>query len=116
MDVRPIPVYPHERLADTDLMEALRTAFLALEAPYAAQPVPAVPGSPGRVIGWGQVAPWACNQVVIRAENERNPASIALALQVALTAPDGDPRIFSMEAWMSAVMGGPVRYVGEESL
>lgn len=115
-NVIPIPIFPHERLADVELMEVLKDSFIALGAPFQVTPVPAVPGSPGRILAWGTVAPWCQDQVVIRAENVRAAASIAAALGALLTAPEGDPRVFTQAQWLGAMLGSPVRYVGTEEV
>lgn len=115
-EVHPLPIWPHERLADERLMGLLREAKQALGVPYLMRPVPAVPMSPGRVIAWGQVAPFVCSQVIIGEANIDNPDSIRRALHTALTVPDGEPGVFTEEMWLSAVLGKPVKYVGEEIL
>ena len=115
-DIVPIPVFPHERLAEPERMALLRRAFEEIAPPYSVRPVPAVPGSPGRVLAWGQVAPWCHDQVVIRAENIDNYASIGRALQALLTAPDGAAEVFTQEKFLSAVMGVPVTYRGQEQM
>jgi hypothetical protein len=108
-DVRPLPVYPYPLAPGQET--ALRAAIASLGLPYLIEPVPSVPGSPGRSLGLGAVPPHVCECVVVGADNTENPERVAAALRHLMTAPPGAERLVTHEMWLSAVMGMDVKFL-----
>lgn len=111
-DVTPLAVWPHD-LSDAQV-QMIRAAKAELGIAYPMQIVPAVPGSPVRILCLGQVAPFFGEHVLVSPENVERYDSIKGALDCLLTAEQGDPRIFDEEMWLSAVMGCAVTLVDIE--
>ncbi|GAB2699361.1 hypothetical protein GCM10027071_11090 [Microbacterium marinum] len=111
--MRPLPIHPWSALTP-ERGAMLRAAKAALDVPFLIQPSPAASGSPGRVLGWGQVPPFLSESVIIPAGLVDDADTIFRALRHLLAAPAGSPGILTEEQWMSAAFGGPVTYVGEE--
>lgn len=113
-DVRPLRLWPH------DITEAqlamIRQGKADMDVDFKILPSPAEPGGPGRVLAFGQIPPFFSESVVIGGDNVNRPESIRAAMEFALTAPAGAPGSFTEEAWLQAVMGVPVRYVGTEAV
>lgn len=110
-EVRPLPIWPHD--VSEEQLDMIRRAKLAMNLPYKIEPVPAVPGSPGRILCFGGPGPMYGEHVIIAPENVNRYESIARALEFALTAAPGSPGSFSEEAWLSAVMGCEVNFLYE---
>lgn len=106
----PVPVHPWP-LSDARLA-VLKAAKASLGLPYLIEPVESVPGSPGRVLCFGERPAWMTARAPIRPANVNNVDSVAAALRFALEA-HNDPR-FDEADWLSEVMGCEVRLVGVE--
>jgi hypothetical protein len=102
-DVRPLPVHPYPLTAAQE--STLRQAKAELDLPYLVQVVPAVPGSPGRMLCFGEPAPFYTESVVIRPENVERLESVKAALDFMLNAPAGAAGSFTEEMWMQAMFG-----------
>lgn len=111
-DVTPLAVWPHD-ITD-DQVQMIRRAKVELGIAYPMQIVPGVPGSPVRILCFGQIAPFFGEHVLIAPENATRYESIRGALECLLTADEGDPRIFDEEMWLSAVMGCQVTLIDIE--
>ena len=95
-------------------LQAIRAAKAAMAVDYLIEPSPAVPGAPGRTLAFGSIPEFVCECVVISQANVDNPEVIARALECVLEAPPEHPSVITHSDWLSAVMGGPVTYLGEE--
>lgn len=91
----------------------IRRAKLEVGAPFAVQPSPAVPGSPGRVLALGEVPPFLCESVLVAPDNAGRYESILGAMRFWLTAPEGAEGSITDEMWLSGVMGCEVRLAPE---
>lgn len=109
--VLPLPIWPHD-MSD-ERMEMLKRAKSEVAVDYQVMPVPAVPGSPGRVLAFGEVPPFFSEVVFIRLENVANYEAVKGAVEFWLTC-EAEPPSISEEQWLSAAMGVPVRFVGVE--
>lgn len=109
----PLPIYPYP--LDDERLAVLREAKARMGVDYTVQPVPAVPGSPGRILCWGRPAPFYTESVVIRPENALNTDSVANALRFLLEAPEGAEGSVTEQDWLEAVLGCGVNLVYELS-
>ena len=110
-DVRPLPVWPWP-MTDA-IASTLRVAKASLDVSWLIAPCPAVPGSPGRVLAFGEVPPFACEAVLVRPEDQHDPARLAAALTFLMSATPDAPGLVTQEKWLSAVMGMDVRFLYE---
>lgn len=113
-DVHPLPIYPHT-VTEAQL-EMVKRAKLEIGAPFAVQPAPAVPGSPGRVLAFGEVPPFLSETVLIAPENVDRYESILGAMRYWLEAPEGAPGSIDEAAWLSHVMGCNVTLAHTEDI
>lgn len=102
-DVRPLPIWPHT--ATPERLAMVKRAKLEIGVPFAVQPAPAVLGSPGRILAFGEVPPFLCETVLIAPENVDRYESVLGALTFLLTAPEGAPGSIDEAAWLGGVMG-----------
>ena len=108
-EMRPLPLWPHS-LSDEQLAMVKR-AKLEVDPPFTILPSPAVPGSPGRVLAFGEVPPFLSEIVLIAPENVNRYESILGAMRFWLTAPPEAPPSISEAQWLSHVMGCEVKEV-----
>lgn len=92
----------------------VKRAKLEVGVSYAVQPAPAVLGSPGRILCFGEVPPFLCESVLIGPENVDRYESVLAALRFWLTAPEGAQGSITEAAWLSGVMGCEVTLAFED--
>lgn len=102
-DVRPLPIWPHS--VTPEQLELVKRAKLEVGVPYSVQPAPAVLGSPGRVLAFGEVPPFLCETVLIAPENVDRYESVLGAVRFWLTAQEGAEGSITEAMWLSGVMG-----------
>ncbi|MDF2506283.1 MAG: hypothetical protein K0Q52_142 [Microbacterium sp.] len=109
--VIPLPLWPHPEHLTQDQKAMIRQAKGELNLPYLIEMVPAVPGSPGRIMCFGEPAPFYSEHVVIKPENAERYESIKSALSFTLTAPPRTPGSFTEEMWLQALMGAGTKLI-----
>lgn len=102
-EVRPLPIWPHT-VTEAQL-EMVKRAKLEIGAPFAVQPSPAVPGSPGRVLAFGEVPPFLSETVLIWPDDVGNYEVVKEKMRLWLQAPEGTGGTVTEEMWLSHVMG-----------
>lgn len=113
MDALPIPVHPWPM--SLERLELLKAAKASLNSEIKIIPVESAPGSPGRVLCFGEMPPDypADGLAPIAPQNVDKVDSIAAALAFWLN-PWSDSRQYAAEFWLGAVMGCEVRYSHDE--
>lgn len=111
-DVRPLPIWPHT--ITPEQLDMIKRAKLEVGVSFSVQPAPAVLGSPGRILAFGEVPPFYCETVLIAPENVERYESVLGALRFWLTAPEGSPGSITEAAWLSGVMGCEVTLAYED--
>lgn len=106
--VLPLPIFPPDPTSER--LDLIREANAQIDTDVKIMPRPAVPGSPGRVLAFGEVPDFFSETVLIRPENVDNPDSVCAALEFWLTG-DAEPASISHEQWLSAVMGCGVKLI-----
>lgn len=102
MTLLPLPVFPHPPTpAQT---QAIRAAKAALDLPFTVQIVPAVPGSPVRVLAF-EAPDFLCDYALVT-----NPANLEVALKWVLS-DDVDERATLIIDQLRAIFGPDVREV-----
>ncbi|MEV5068930.1 hypothetical protein MRBLMI12_000487 [Microbacterium sp. LMI12-1-1.1] len=112
-DPMPLPIWPPD--PSPERLALIKEAKLQLDTPIKIYPCPAVPGSPGRTLAFGEPPSHISESVIIRPENVDNVESIRRALDFLLHAPAGSPGAFTHELWLQAVMGSGVKFAYEEA-
>lgn len=100
----PLPVWPFPVSPEREML--IRAAKASLGLPYRIQHVKAEPGSPGRVLAFGELPPHLCEAALIRPDNVDNLESVTAALRAALTAPEGAGGFFDEAAYVAALLPG----------
>ena len=103
-----LPLWPHDLAADKRAWIEAKAAD-ALGSPVMV--VPAVIGSPGRVLAFGRPPDFLCDSVVVSEASSNDPAAVEAAIRYLLLDPS-DERVVTEERWLSAVMGAEVKEVG----
>lgn len=104
-NILPLCIYPwkpsKETMAGIRAGKALADAQRPEEARIKAMPRPAVPGSPAPVLAIGERPNFACDYALIQSGT---PEGYAAAIEWAVYGKD-DPRIATMEKWLSLTLG-----------
>ncbi len=103
---RPIPIYPWPQ--PDDRLAAIYEAFMKTGPNYSAQPVPAQPGEPGRVLGMGEFPPFVCELAYV--PDPTDQGQIDNRVKWMLTDPDS-AKGFGIADYLSAILGAPVKEV-----
>lgn len=107
-EIRPLPIWP--RTVTEAQLAMVKRAKLEVSPPFDVLPSPAVPGSPGRILAFGEVPPFLSESVLIAPENVDRYESVLAAMRFWLTAPEGAAGTVTEEMWLSHVMKANVVY------
>lgn len=99
----PLPIWPWP--ISPERYDLIGQAIAQLNLPYQLQAVPASPGSPGRMLCFGEPAKHYSEHVVIHPDNVDKVDSIRNALNFLINAPAGTPGSMDEQTWLEAAMG-----------
>lgn len=109
-DLIPFPILANPPL-NADDWGRIRAAKAALDLPFQVKPVPAVPGSPMRILAIGIKPQWAHEGAYV--ESTTSPG-FAAAVRYVLTGED-DPRGMTIEKWLQGILGPGVKEVPDDT-
>jgi hypothetical protein len=109
-DLHLLPILA-EKLSPGD-WEAIRAAKASLDLPFLVKPVPAVHGSPGRVLAIGKKPDWLCDGAYISSTASKG---LAAAIEYVLT-DKNDARGFSVLSMLQDILGPDVREITDADI